>query len=301
MAKRAKKKRRRARKAMQSHPFAWDGVSFLVPERWNLSGYSFKKGVTYTEFEDEYGLRLEAQWLRPESTLKAAKVQKRYARAAGKLSRVAEKTTQLENVPPGWSAFLYKLAEERQVLTAFILPEDSSLFAFFRFHFDQKDAERPGEALKLITSSFRTYHQGNVPWAVYDVSFELPFEFNLTSTSFQAGRKMFSFEWRMRRFYLWFFSLADILLKGCVLEEWAADFLNAFKGIKGPTFFPGEDGEIRIRRTWRYRLGHVEEIGRLSFRYAAKAIHDREKNRIILWAYNYRRPGDLDRIPECLL
>ena len=187
------------------------------------------------------------------------------------------------------------------MLTAYFLGPRSALFSFFRVHFGPDDKESDKEMLKLITTSFRIHREGVIPWALYDVSFELPSDFRLVNTSLQAGRKLLIFHWRLRRLYLWYFSLADILLKERRLEEWAAAFLNSYKGIKGPTFAPGADGEIRVKRSWRRRLGHFEEIGRLCFRYHVRAIRDPEKNRVILLVFNYRKARDLEKIPESLM
>jgi len=285
---------------LQGHLFAWEGVSFLIPEDWNLAYYSFKKGLTHTEFEDDYTLRMEAQWVRPPKRLNVNTIQKRYGKAAKKLTRAALKSTQCKGLPSGWSAFLYELPGERRLVTAYLLVPGSALFGFFRIHFGPEDKESELEVLRRIAASFRIHREGMIPWALYDISFELPSGFRLINTSLQAGRKLLIFEWRLRRLYLWYFSLADILLKEQKLEEWAAAFLNAYKGIKGPTFAPGADGEIRVKRSWRRRLGHFEEIGRLCFRYHVRAVRDIEKNRVILRVFNYRKTQDLEKLPEGL-
>ena len=286
--------------AKSSALFAWDGVSFLVPANWNLAGYSFRKSVVRVEFEDEYSLRMEVEWIRPRKALEMDSIHKRYGKSARRIARIAEKSSECPNLPSGWSASLYELPEERRLLTAYYLAHESSLFGFFRIHFGPEDAERHRDILKLLTSSFRVHEGPVVPWATYDVSFELPADFKLAATSLQAGKKALIFHWRLRRFYIWFFSLATILLKGQMLEEWAAAFLNAYKGIKGPRFIPGIEGGIEAKRLWRHRLGHFEEIGRLCFRYHARAIHDREKDRVVLWVFNYRTSEDLSIIPASL-
>jgi hypothetical protein len=285
---------------LRGHLFAWDGVSLLIPDTWNLAGYSFSKGLTHVEFEDDCTLRMEAEWIRPPRRLDIGKIQKRYGKAAKKLTRAALKSYQCEDAPAGWSAFVYELPGGERLLTAFFLTPDFSLFNFVRIRFGPQDTEDEEDVLKLVAASFRTHQEGEVPWALYDISIALPSDFRLLSTSIQAGRKLLVFQWRLRRFFLWHFSLADILLKQQKLEEWAAEFLNSFKGIKGPTFAAGHDGEIIGRRKWGHRLGHFEEIGRLCFRYCAKAIHDSEKNRVVLWVFNYRKAQDLEKIPRNL-
>ncbi len=280
--------------------FAWDGVSFLVPGGWHLAGYSFGKNVTRVQLEDDYALRLEAEWTRPRRPPDLRKVESRFSRASKRLVRAAKRTDRLDDVLPGGPAFLYTMPDGAKLLTAFLSASESTLSCFLRIHFQPDDRETPRAVLSLIATGFRAHVGATVPWSLYDISIELPSDFRLVSTSLQAGRKLLVFQWRLRRFYIWHFSLANILLRDRTLEEWAAEFLNSFKGIRGPTFIPGANGTVLARRRWPYVVGHFEEIGRWCFRYQAKCVHDPKRNRVILWAYNYRRPEDVEKIPASL-
>jgi len=287
-----------------SHPtrlFAWDGVSFLIPETWDLASYSFTRNITSVVLEDDYSVRLEAEWIRPRRELDIQKIQARYTKSARKLTQTAERTTQLKDLPTGWTAFLYTMANNQKLLTALFIAEASKLFCIVRIHFGSDDRENPRPILKLIADNFRIHQGQTVPWTVYDVSFELSADFRLVNTSLQAGRKLFTFDWRLRRLYIWFFSLANMVVKDRPLEQWACEFLNSFKGIKGPTFVAAGTGQLRARRTWPYRFGHFEEIGRWCFRYRAGCTLDQEKNRIILWVYHYRRKQDLTKLPDSII
>ena len=107
---------------------------------------------------------------------------------------------------------------------------------------------------------------------------------------------MMVFEWRLRRLFIWFFSLADVILREKRIEQWAVEFLNGFKGLQGPKFIPVQNGEIHTRISWRYPFGQFEEIFRWCFRYKARCIHLPEKNQIVLYAFNYRNEIDVSKI-----
>lgn len=278
--------------------FAWDGVSFQVPDGWHLSSYVLRKNLTRVVLEDDYSVRLEAEWTRPKRPVNLKKTRDRAARAAKPLAAAATHKRELSATGSAHSVVLYTMPDKSTLLTAFLSPPGSTLFCLLRLHSGPEDRDDPAVVLKLIAGSFTVHRGDTVPWAVYDISMELPVDFRLASTSLEAGRKLFVFEWRLRRLYVWHFSLADILLKGRAPEQWAAEFLNAFKGIPGPVFSPGVGGEIEARRPLLHFLGQFEEIGRRCFRYRAQCIHNKETNRITLWVYNYRHPDDLEKLPH---
>jgi len=280
-----------------THRFSWNGVSFLVPENWNLSGHRTFKGVSSIEMEDTTALRLELEWTRPHASVTVDAVRERYAKASKKLTAAAEDTRTLQNLPAGWRVLLYAMPEKRRILIAYFLGPDSRLFCFFRIHLDARCAHGPKKIARLITDSFACFLKGLVPWEFYDVAFHLPSEFRLTGTSLQAGNKLLVFQWRLRRFFIWHFSLADTILKQTDLRDWVLEFLNGFRGLRGPRFSVGPDGAVTATHTARYPFGHYEEIGRQCFRYHVGYRHDPDRNQIALWVFNYRRPEDLTRLP----
>ncbi|MBI3986639.1 MAG: hypothetical protein HY343_06955 [Lentisphaerae bacterium] len=101
------------------------------------------------------------------------------------------------------------------------------------------------------------------------------------------------FEWGLRRLFVWHFSLADLMLKEKSLEAWCADFLNAFRFVRGPVYVPGRDGEVLTRHTWRYPVGHIEEWLRWCRRYTIRCERLPEKNQIRLVFFQYRNERDL--------
>ena len=265
-----------------------------------MSEYSFGKKHSTVKFEDEYHMRLEAEWTQQKWKVDFTKAQKRFEKTSQKLNKVAEKTREIRGLPSGWAAFEYKIDKD-EVVVAFFLGPDSSIFALFRLYFSSKDTERPRKMLKLIVDSLKIHDGETAPWSVFDIDLKLPREFRLAKTSFQAGRKMMAFQWRLRRFFVWHFSPADVLVRNDTVEEWICKFLNASKEIKGARFTVSEAGEVQAeRKRLRYPLGHSEEIGRMCFRYKVWCVHDAAANNIRVYLYNYRGEKDLAQIPRVL-
>lgn len=282
---------------MSSHRFAWDGLSFEIPAGWDLAIRQSGRKVTRVEFEDDYSVRLEAEWMRPRRGLDADKFRRRYDRASRRLTRDAEDAREIQDLPEAWVAFLYTLADERKLLTAFFLSRKPSLFCSFIFYFDAEDEEVPDDVMETLWNSFEINDGPVVPWMLYDVSLEVPREFRLADVRVESGRKHFTFKWRLRIFHVWFFSLADVLLKDRSIEEWGAGFLNDSWEVRGPVFTPGADGRIEAgRRTLIHRFGRYDEIIRMCFRYHARCVRDTNRNQAILSVFNYREMKDLEML-----
>ena len=286
--------------SLPSYFFAWAGVSFRLPQGWQLSNYSFSRHGTTVQFDDDYTRRLRLEWIRlKQGGTNITKIHERYNKAARKLTVSAVKSREIKSLPSPWTAFLYDLPNGRRLVTAFALLPDCDTFCFMQIYFGD-DPESPAAVAQLISSTFATHFTGMTPWSFYDVDFELPADFRLFSTSLQAGQKLLVFQWKLRRLYLWHFSLADILLKHHELDPWITEFLNLYRGIRGRRFTLRDDGRIDPVRTWRYRLAHHEEIARWCFRYRINWDHDPQKNQIRLAVFNYRNEKDLTMLPQDL-
>ena len=153
----------------QSRTIAWDRVSFRVPANWDLAVYKFlRRRVTHIEIEDEYAVRLEAEWTRSKGPLDIQKIQERYRRKTRKLTKAAQETGELKDLPAGWAGFEYRLSDGAKLVSAFVLGGKSKMFCFFRIHFSPQDREKPGDMLETISSSFEEYEGELVRWAAYD-------------------------------------------------------------------------------------------------------------------------------------
>lgn len=280
--------------------FAWDGVSFQVPECWNLAAHGCRRGASSVDLEDDTSLRLQAEWTRPGVVVDADVVRKRCRKLSAELQDAAGNARTPPELPEHWTALPYVMPDGRQFILAYCLPPDASFFFLLRLHFSPDDPEPPDRMLTTIVRTFSRHVSEPVPWAYYDVSFELAPEFRLYGTALQAGRKSLIFHWGLRRFFVWHVSLADVVLRKHALNEWATRFLNDTKLVRGPTFETADDGSIGPKRRSVFPLAHYEEIGRMCFRYKAAVQHLESKNQIALWLFNYRREADLRHWPEAL-
>jgi len=292
---------------------AWDGVSFCVPSNWELAVYkSLKRGAMRIEMEDEYSVRLESEWVRGRRKLNLKSIMKRYEKASKPLTVKSEGRNDIAGLPDGWHAthFLFRESGadaaggglqvvQHELVTAFYLCPKSSVFCFFLLHFMPGDRESPADVIRQIAGTFEDHvEQALIPWQLFDIAFKLPREFKLEKTQFDIGVKLMAFTWRHRRYFLWHFSCPDIFLEGAAPAEWACGFLNAARLMKAPVFYPEGQGGIKWRRRRPYLFGHREEIAALCYRYdvGCRLLH--EENKLLVWAYNYRRTSDLEFLPQ---
>jgi hypothetical protein len=127
----------------------------------------------------------------------------------------------------------------------------------------------------------------------------MPNTLRLLSTELAAGRKLLLFHRGMRKFYVWHFSVADVVTADF---ESPASFAASFLGIQQQfrALIVEPDGEDRLvckRRRLRYPLGHFDEVGRMCYKYRAGMRLLPDRNMLRIWIYNYRRERDLADIP----
>lgn len=276
------------------HQFAWQGYSCDIPADWNLSEYKTVGGVACVRFHDDFNLRLEFEWLSSPRRINPQNVRQRYAKIAADMRVSGARAENIEDLPASWVACFYTMPNGKRMLAAFKLVTESNFFFLLKIYFEQASQREAARIVRRIAGTFRLHAQGLVPWSVYDVSFQLRPEFKLRATSFQAGRKLLIFEWRLRRFHLLFFSLADWLCKNQSMETWCAGYLNAFKGISGAKFAGGRQGEIVATHRWWRLFGNVEPLLCGCLRYKAWCRLLADKNQVFMGVFNYRLPADLD-------
>jgi hypothetical protein len=281
------------------HRFAWDGFEFVVPADWNLSFYDFSNSASrVVRLEDDVGIRLQMEWCRPQAAVGLDRIQSRFKELGGQVETMAESQSAVEGLPAGWTGLIYVMPDKRRLAVAFWLAPAGRFFVFFRLHFDGEGSRQAAQVLRRLATSFRLQTEPAIAWRCYDLNLELPADFRLAETAFQAGRKYMLFDWHLRRFFFWQFSLADhVLARKPDLVDWAADFLNHCKFIRGPRFFK-EGGRLQNQRRAQFPLGHYDEIGRLCFQWWTRVWHDPDENWIRLMVFNYRRPSDLDLLPS---
>ena len=283
------------------HRFSWDGISFLVPDEWDLSSYETNLTKSHVEMDDGAARRIVAEWMRLPARFNAVRIQQRFARAAKQFKKRATTSRDVTALPKGWFATQYTMPDGNAVLAASYLNVERRIFVSVLLYFykDELTGARavvPAELLRSIAESV-TIHDGQVmPWECYDFSLELNAQFKLAETAFLSGRKQMVFQWRQRRLYVWLISLADLVLKGRAVNVWAAEFLNTINGLRGPRFFAGAGDAVGYKRRAAWPLGHADQIFRLCFRYSIGFEYNRAENKIFLWAYHHRRSDDVKKL-----
>lgn len=276
------------------HRFAWDGFSLNVPDDWNLSHYRMDRRMCSVRMEDDTAIRMDLDYLRSSRPIDADAVLKRCAKLTSELDMAGANTTQVTDMPQGWNAWLHVMPDKRMLVTAF--RPGHGLAVFFRLHFESASRRQAERLIRQVTVDFREHTAGLALWDVYDGALELSTDYKLVETSFQAGRKSMIFHWRLRRLFFWAFSLADMALRDKALEFWCADFLNKCKGLDGRRFEPDGPGRLRALRLRRHVFGHMDEIGRMCFRYRIECRHIPAKNQILLALFHFRSERDWKRL-----
>ena len=281
----------------RTHRFAWGGISFSVPDGWELSAFKSAGGSTHIEMEDADGRRMEAEWLRLPAKFNVAAIQARCAKATAKIAKKAKEQRELRDLPEGWSATLCIFPDGKSLATVVDIAAAARMFFTFVLYFENDSEKEARATLKILTDSLKIHMENAIPWECYDLNFTLSSQFKLTETAFLSGRKSMIFQWRQRRLYVWLFSLADLALKGKPVGAFAAEFLKSVKGLRGPRFFE-QDGTVMAKQRALYPLGHSDQIGRLCYRYKIGFEHIESKNQIFLWVFHYRRNNDLKMLDD---
>ena len=291
---------------------AWSGLSFGVPSNWELAVYRFlRRGVTRIELEDEYAVRLEAEWTRSRKALDLRRIMKRYEDASKPLTLKSDDQQAVAGLPGGWHATRFVFKEtgpaggggdlkivRHELVTAFYLCPQSALFCFFILHFMPGDTEDPVTIVRQLAATLQDHGADDwTPWQLFDLAFRLPREFALERAEFDIGAKLMVFAWRRRRYFLWHFSCADVFLKGGVTPaEWACGYLNGSRLLRGAVFHPDGRGGIACRRRRPFFFGHREEIARFCFRYQVVCRLVEPDNKLVVSVFHYRRETDLERL-----
>lgn len=281
--------------------FAWQNFSCNIPEEWNLAGHKDEKHSSSIRLQDDYSHRLDFEWTQPRHPLRADAARRAYDRMADAMRKSGAEGEAMPDMPGGWTACLYAMPDGRLMVAAFYFPEDRLYFGVLKMYFENTSRREPERVAREMAGSFRVYSDTLAPWAVYDAEFRLATAFRLTATSFQAGRKLFVFEWRSRKLFLFFISLADMLVREQSIETWCAKYLDGFKGISGASFSPGENGVILAERRWRRYVGNMEPVVRGCLRYSAFCRRVADKNQIFIALFNYRRAADADFLAGSLV
>ena len=124
--------------------FAWNGIAFQTPKRWELSVNELVKGVSRIVLEDDFGPRLELDWTTPRSPSETERFRKRSLEYIKIIDEKSRSVTPLAALPDEWTAHLYRMTDDSFLATAYMVPPSSDApFVFFRIHFTKGTPELP--------------------------------------------------------------------------------------------------------------------------------------------------------------
>jgi hypothetical protein len=130
--------------SLENPGFAWNGIFFLPPPRWELSTHQLRKGVTHISMEDETDRRLELEWLRPKTPPAAEQARRRFDKLTRDIAAAATDFHEIPDLPPGWNAFRYPMPERNTLVLAYFTPaQNGDPMCFLRLHFDARAREAP--------------------------------------------------------------------------------------------------------------------------------------------------------------
>ncbi len=276
-----------------THRFAWDGFSIAVPLDWNLAHYRFTGGVSTARLEDDEAGRLQLEWVRPKRDLPSDVLAARFARQSEPLRRVARRQEPIESPPPGWAGTFFVMPDDRHMIVAYRAQRDPRFFLFLQMTAPPQGERRTLREWRALAESFALHTGPTVPWEVYDAAFELPRGWWLEETTFDAGRKRFMFQRRLRRLHIWRFSVASVILRDRTPAVFAVDFLNACQELRGRRFEVVDDHRLRGARPKQFPLVPANDLGRLCLRYTGACVHLPDQDALFLSLLNHRRQADL--------
>lgn len=205
---------------------AWRGLSFSLPESWDLGSVSGDNASGYLRIDDPFYTRLEAKWMTcARSKPSLERVYQDYLsqlKGKGKTRRDVSVAQGPEFRP--WGQDGSEECRFRWESDA----EGSCLIRFFgasqRVLFLQVMARKGQGGARLAERIFETVRDDSdsdrIPWAVYDVMFSVPREFHLESHGLQSGLLDFGFVASGVLLGVKRWSMADAMLRRGSLETW---------------------------------------------------------------------------------
>lgn len=286
---------------ISTHRIAWDGLDFPVPADWELSGHGQDRGAGSLVLEDSGEVRLQMDWAPKGEERSCERIRRQQAALAQKVAGMSRPPERLDPGVPGWTLEHHRLADGTGLVLGFGFGAALPACVFVRLHAHADSAYPLADVARRLVREFRYHDRGAVPWRVYDLALRVPRPFRLVRTSLLAGRKLLVFERRLRRLWIWRFSLAERLLRGRSAAEALAGELNQHPDFPGVRFLASPGGGLAARRRSAHPFGHREEIGRWCFRYAADFRHDPASDTLLAQVFQYRHEADRDWIREVRL
>lgn len=221
-----------------SKPFAWQGISLKIPQDWDLGAIEgdYKEG--YFRLDDSEDVRLEVKWRREKHKTSLEKVLENYLSTL----QAQAKKKKLTFLPVKPREELTKVYLKDKEFKFFSWKTDSldgsstlgvgEIFGFVsqcnRCHtivmaqisLKEKDATLIPEILKTLEDHSLS---NSIQWAVYDFIFFLPDDFRIEKCSLRSGYLEFVFSTNSAEIKIRRWGLANMLLEGRTLEQWAKE------------------------------------------------------------------------------
>jgi hypothetical protein len=271
-----------------TQPFAWQGWQLRVPTSWNpvkLEG-DFAKG--YALLADLDGPRLGLRWTAikaksvTEDTLRRVIRDEAGDEAADRAKRPPDPDTpddawdqlvHLDRNPPGRDVFVTWMAASERLLEVV-------------YHARRRDNVLVQEIIPSLADCSRL---SRVPWAVFDLSCEVPAELALESHRLNAGDLTLKFGDARAFVNVRQLALAKLALRQKPLTAWLAEHQRArrlrYRAVAQPEELvldandgrklTGLVGRLRRRRRFWWSWGWSREV--VTF-----ALHDEDRDRLVI-------------------
>ena len=247
--------------------FGWQGISFLKPKEWELGRVEGDEERGYLRLDDHIFNRMELRWqkqtlsLSPEKVLaKCIRDLERKAKRQKIDFKVMHKSDYQTKTIKG-KYFMYSNAVN---LVAQCKNSSRLLIACVfgkRGEHIEKKAEKIFRSLRNHTGDDETL------WAVFDFGFTTPCELKLSKHSFLSGHLRLDFLRAEDSFIFEQLSIADILLKGKSISQWAREFCRSqFRNVDIEVGYPREGSSEEGIYTVGREHGKVRFIKKRFFR-----------------------------------
>ena len=225
--------------------FGWQGLSFPVPEEWNLGKITGDARSGSVRLDDGEVVRVEAEWRELEgrvpgvTTLVDRYVEKLTKRASKSGARIEVKR-RVQLIPEGslpdkdWEVFVWR-GEARAYNLAWRCRTCGRIGLLRVF---AKGSEDIGRYAGRIFSNLEDHPtEGRRLWGIYGMVLMVPEGFKLEEHSLRTGHIRLAFKEGGRTLTVDRVSLADIMLRGRTLKDWFLDFFDkSLRDFERPSF-----------------------------------------------------------------
>ncbi|OIN95753.1 hypothetical protein AUJ66_08285 [Candidatus Desantisbacteria bacterium CG1_02_38_46] len=266
--------------------FGWRGISFEIPQNWELGAIQDSEEKGSLRFNDLKITRLELEWRKERQVFSLEKIVNRYIETLRKkakrtgLELEIKRDLKITPLKEKVGEFFYWKADYQSYnLISYCFR--SSYLIFLRVLANLK--EDIEEKVKRIYKTLRTYSLEKNLWSVYDLCVKIPKEFYLFDYSFKTGNVELSFKRKKDFLNVRCISLASILLRNKDLRELSPELCRGY--LKGFKYNFGEEPCYSQDKRRGYDVIKIEGMKKIFFRTLNNEIvliHSPYKNKIFV-------------------